>query len=104
LAGEAWPETERHKVSAKARDSNIEYRNPKQIPMTEIPMLQTKNRLPRENQDWAVLKFEHLNFDIVSTFGFRNSDLFTMRNTNHFSLSLISKKHNAAWETFCYVE
>jgi len=72
--------------------------------MTKIPMLQTKKSLPRENQDWAVLKFEHLNFDIVSKFGFRNSDLFTMRNTNHFSLFLISKKHNAAWETFCYVE
>jgi hypothetical protein len=39
--------------------------------MTEISMTKTH----AEDSEWFVLNFEHSNFDIVSDFGFRYSDL-----------------------------
>ncbi len=59
---------EKYEINIKT-NSNIECRNPKQIRMTKIPMLQTKRASS------YVLNFENSYFDIVSYFGFRASNL-----------------------------
>jgi hypothetical protein len=74
------------------KNSKFEYRNSKQIQMTEIPMTKSLRRghpIPykknpvnnysdNQYQGAFVLNFEHLNFDIVSDFGFRASDFYSV--------------------------
>ncbi len=59
----------------KGKNSKSEARNSKQIPMTKILMTKTKKTLPMYLYSSFVLKFEHFDFDIVSDFDIRISDL-----------------------------
>ena len=53
-------------VRCLEENPKFEYRNPKHIQMTKIPMFKTKSPFYRVPRFWAVSSFEHLNFYIVS--------------------------------------
>ena len=57
-------------IQGCSENSKFEYRNPKQIQMTKIQMFKT-NINNSDEFVFDVLNFEHLDFVIVSYFGFR---------------------------------
>jgi len=57
-------------------NSKSEYRNPKQIQSSNVPMTETNTQSCSLGTECRIAQFR--SFDIVSNFGFRDSDLYVL--------------------------